>query len=208
MMPVPSHIPKCMRVLGLLAVTVLMADGPAATTTLPLPTLPDFNGFPQKTIAKAPIVQIALGTFDVTLGRTTLDDIRNAAGAGDIARRGDVGRGVAWLCFTSGRDRVWIDSSEIFYGRNTHTVSGVVAMTGSRPLTADAGCPSLHARVAIHGGVNTALGAPSAEPAGWHLYSYMGMPTFEMGSEEDDLVVIRVVGGKVTALSVGHSVSD
>ena len=71
-----------------------------------------------------------MGDFYAEFERTTLDEIRQAVGAGEIAHQGDAGDGMYWLCYTNfdskHSERIWVTSHGEMGGPD-HMIDGVHA---------------------------------------------------------------------------------
>lgn len=95
---------------------------------------------------------IQLGPLSVVLEETTLSDVRELLGAGRIDHLPGADRGLAWLCFTVGSERLWLANNPTHGGFAIQDVSAI-AQPGASPSAA---CPKLAvdpARLALDDGI-------------------------------------------------------
>ena len=193
-----------------------------AVATAPISPVPPPGALnqdhPSSTLRKNPTAQLLLGSFAVHLGSTTLLDVRNAVGAGQMLQQGHNGKYRAWLCYTIPQgtngalnpERVWLVASELNGGVH---VDSVDAVRLSAEFGASAACPELPAHLAnvrfengLWLGSTKAdllrnLGAPGAtEDDGWS-YSYADeQPNYVV----KNLLQTQIESGRVTALHAGR----
>ncbi len=117
--------------------------------SVPPPTIAyDFGGTPVATKTD-PVSFLRLGTYRVTLEKTTLSKVVAEIGKGEIEQQGDGGESIYWLCYTASKAsnpyRVWIIASGEMGGPE-HFVTEVIAQTIDVKGGSSTGCPELPAR--------------------------------------------------------------
>ena len=166
---------------------------------------------------------LMMGTFHVRLEKTTLDDVRNTVGFGDISHRGDAGDSIYWVCYTNvaqGRvERVWITSHGEMGGRD-HRVTDISAehLLNANP-TPD--CPPLPQRLtplildsqlwlgASEHDARARLGPPSFYKAPWLSFDYAGKLKGNCEGAFDLMndLLLRIKNGRVNYLHAGQVTS-
>lgn len=165
-----------------------------------------------------------MGTFRVRFERTTLDDIRRAASAGEIAHRGDAGESAYWLCYTniSPRrvERLWVIAHGEMGGPE-HFVTNVSAeLLPDGSATPD--CPALPNSLkpllldnhlwlgASEGAAHAKLGAPSYRKGAWRSYDFQGKARGNCEGGGFDLIswlLLHLEQGQVNSLRAGQVTS-
>jgi hypothetical protein len=159
-----------------------------------------------------------MGSLHVLLEKTTLDDVRRAASAGDIAHQGDAGGSVYWLCYTDSSStpvqRIWIITGEM--GGPKHVVTNISAQLLPNG-TATTDCPALPPNLkplsldhhiwlnTSASNVLTRLGAPSYQKGPWRSFDYRAKVPGNCEGEGFDLMsglLLRFEKGRVTSLRV------
>ena len=168
----------------------------------------------------SPVSTLELGTLEVELEKTTLEDVQKSAAAGRIVgtvgRNGDASDYQNWLCYTISApeqsERIWIYSGEMNVSENF--VEGIYAASIDKPAAASEKCPELSARLLpvylsnslwIGSGayqLKNLYGEPSATMDDWWIYFYTGKVPVK-GVEFDRQVILeaKVSGGKIVALA-------
>jgi hypothetical protein len=174
------------RPLRLPLVAILIAASCTAWAQTP-PAAPfDATAF-KPTLRHAPAAGLRMGSLRIVFERTTLDEVRSAAGSSRVAHHGDAGDSVYWLCYTRQgpqAQRIWIVSSGEMGGPG-HRVTGVSAdLAPHGEATPD--CPALPARLAplslddrlwlgaTPDQAAAALGTPSFTQDAWSSYDFQG----------------------------------
>ena len=138
-------IALCFALLLLTYGTVCAAEG--TEQTVAPPELPDdtFEHVPS-TVDQRLSLQFALGKFVGSFEETTLRDVMEIAGSGDIQHRGDAGQSMYWLCYslTSSHSpqRLWIISNAEM-GGSKHAVTEIDVESVSTGTASVPSCPEL-----------------------------------------------------------------
>ena len=132
---------------------------------------------------KPPSNSARFGLLLVELERTTLAEIRRAAGTGILSHKGDAGESIYWLCYTRKvvPARLWVVSHGEM-GGPAHAVTEVIVKRVNSPAqTSD--CPSLPSGMrpvsfdmpvwlgSTEVGLGP-LGKPSHQSGSWRSYDY------------------------------------
>lgn len=204
-----------------LALILISMDTIAET----LPPKSPFEATPWKaTMIKKPSTGVLMGSFRISFEMTTLDDVRNRLSVGIIARHGDAGESVLWLCYTNissnSAERIWIISGGEM-GGSEHAVTGISAeyvQIGS--ATND--CPALPEKmkpVSLDSklwlgmpltDVRATLGTPSGQNGPWRSYDYQGKRPGNCESEGFDVLnwaFFRFEEDRVNSLGAGQVTS-
>jgi hypothetical protein len=150
------------------------------------PELPNIDDL-RPTLRVSPVSNVLLGTLVIKFESTTLDDILDAAGAGEINHRGDAGDSQSWICYTlpfgDEAERVWFSSGEL--GGPDNQIDSFYASKADKGESSTS-CPELPVRLrpaSLSRGpwlgarsdlLDRRLGKPSATMNGWRFYSYTG----------------------------------
>lgn len=189
----------------------------AAATALaasPPPLLVDGRGW-NATESTPPSSVVLLGSFRIGFEATKLEDVRQAAGVGEITHQGDADESIYWLCYTASgtgsHERIWILSSGEMGGPD-HAITGVTAQS-SQTFHAVPSCPALPAKLtpirldrgfwlrSTEHEVAGALGTPSRQQAGWLFYDFSGKSSEKCEGGFYDVtngLVVRIQHGFVT----------
>jgi hypothetical protein len=150
----------------------------------PPPPFPP-QAFPTPTLKTAPVTALALGSFVVRLGRTTLGEVVEEIGKGTIAHEGDASESTYWVCYSITksqlREQLWLLSSgemdgvkQVIYG----VVSRIIpagSPTGNCPeLPHPFRAATLNSKIWLGTAVATfreKMGEPSLEQEGWLHYA-------------------------------------
>jgi len=198
-------------------------QGPSATAAAPPPPAPVRQAPPQAPYASFDQISVSdnlnlyslqMGSLTIILGRTTLQDVRDAIGVGAIETNGSE---ESWLCYTmAGRQRVWLTSNAM---SNGEFVTGVrAAANAAAAPTAD--CPTLpaaYARIALDPGLW--IGVPidqierrlgQATPiSDWRYYNHtISGRRDRLDRTETHNIAVRVVGDSVVALDAERLVTN
>lgn len=100
----------------ILAILALISMSSAALADFPPPTIPqDLFATKPPTSQNLLSAGIHFGPFDIIFEKTTLADIVDAVGGGEISHQGDAGESIYYLCYTLTdahvRGRIWIIAS-------------------------------------------------------------------------------------------------
>lgn len=211
-------------ILGLLVVSILTGISTISSADSIPPKTP-FDSLSWKATSKEkPSDGIKMGSLRVQFEEITLDDIRQAASAGEISHHGDAGESIYWLCYTnlssSRAERIWVISHGEM-GGSEHSVTGVSAQILPN-VKATKDCPALPANlkpVSLDNDLwlNSAasvvlkkLGAPSYKKEPWRVYDFEGKLPGNCDAEGFDLsnwLMVRVGKGRVTSLHAGQVTS-
>jgi hypothetical protein len=195
------------------------------------PKLPNIDHV-RPTLKESPVSNVLLGTLAIKLESTSLDDILNAAGSGDINHMGDAGGSQYWICYTlpfnDESERIWFSSGEL--GGPDNKIDSFYAVIDEK-VKSSTSCPELPARLrpaSLSNGVGLGaasdmldrrLGKPSAKIGGWRFYSYTG-PTSGLWIdpvtgksrkkefEELGILGVRIRDGKIVGLFESQITSD
>jgi hypothetical protein len=162
-----------------------------------------------------PVVPLHLGALVVVLEKTTLAEVQQAAGVGEVHHHGDASEALHWLCYSlpATNDRVWFTSSEMGGGT---VIDGVIAQRFADSLSTWAACPALPAALTpLRIGDGFVLGATPEQtqrtfgkpmPAGenWHYIHYGVDGDFEVTGEAS----VHFDGGRVSGVRLGQSTSN
>ena len=195
------------------AAVMLVAAAGAVAAPVPPPNRPDTVAS-KPTLKAPPASRLALGRFQIELGRSTLYDVVEAAKVGTIV----LAAPLHYLCLTDAdggrRDRLWLISA----GGATRVITKLVAEPLPEGAKASNDCPqlppvmrpaSLDKGVWI-GMTETALrqklGKPSGTNGEWLSYSYAGTTKAKVGLRSDLDVLAR--DGKVHALAISNGTGN
>ncbi len=179
----------------------------------------DSIAWPQRSQHR-PVTQLMMGSFKVELEETTLGQVIQAAGAGEIAHQGDAGESIYWLCFTGPNERIWIIADGEMGGAD-HRVGQIAAreVLGAKPKK---DCPLLSSRLqplrldnsiwlgTARKQATHILGTPSHTDGSWQSYNYAGKVPGECSPKGFDLLnwlLLKTEGGKVVELRAGQVTS-
>lgn len=198
-------------------------QGPSATTATPPPPAPvrqapphaPYASFDQISVSdNLNLYSLQMGSLTIILGRTTLQDVRDAIGVGGIESNGSE---ESWLCYTmNGSQRVWLTSNAM---SNGEFVTGVRAAANAA-ATATGDCPALpaaYARIALDPGLW--IGAPidqierrlgQATPiSDWRYYNHtISGRRDRLDRTETHNIAVRVVGDSIVALDAERLVTQ
>lgn len=165
----------------------LVSASPSSFAEIAPPSAPFDATTWKATMKRKPSTGLEMGAFRVRFEKTTLDEVRRAAAAGEIAHRGDAGESAYWLCYTTAgitqNERVWLVSHGEM-GGSVHYITNISAELVPNGITTD--CPALPNRLlplsldnglwlgAPAGAVPAKLGAPSHKKGAWQSYGYQG----------------------------------
>jgi hypothetical protein len=212
------------RRLGQLLPGILFGTAFASFAQTPPPAGP-FDAITWKAASKEiPSSGVRMGTLFVRFEKTTLDDVRRAASAGDIAHRGDAGESAHWLCYTSvGKtevERIWVISHGEMGGPE-HYVTDVSAERLPNGSAA-ADCPALPDNLeplsldnhlwlgASESAATRTLGASSFRKGAWRSYDFQGKVPGNCAGGGFDLsasLLLHFQKGRVDSLHVGQVTS-
>lgn len=172
----------------------------------PPPNAPFDTATPPATLAHAPFAGLRMGRMRVDFEHTTLAEVRNAAGTGRVAQRGDAGAGSHWLCYTSqgraGAQRIWIESGSEMGGPEGR-ITGISADLLQQGQ-ASADCPHLPATLAplaldtglwlgaTPDDVAGRIGEPSLRQGDWSSYDYQGKTPGQCQGGADLTISLRL----------------
>jgi hypothetical protein len=158
-----------------------------------------------------------MGPLQVVLERSTLAEIRNAIGIGQVGAQGDASESVRWLCYTLSRaepkQRLWLHSGELGGG---NIIDGFSAVELSRKGKAQQGCPELPKAflpVRLTNGlwlgstdkaIQRTLGSSRRQGA-LRSYEYLGK---DGDFDVSGTLVVRIEGGKARSLCVNHTTTN
>lgn len=198
-------------------------SGPSATAATPPPPAPVRQAPPQAPYASFDQISVSeslnlyslqMGSLTIILGRTTLQDVREAVGIGSIETNGSE---ESWLCYTmEGRQRVWLTSNAM---SNGEFVTGVRAAANAAAAPTE-DCPALPAafqRIALDPGLW--IGAPvdqverrlgQATPiSDWRYYNHtISGRRDRLDRTETHNIAVRVVGDSVVALDAERLITQ
>jgi hypothetical protein len=161
---------------------------------------------------------LKMGTFAVTYEKTTLGEIRNKIGTGQIKHHGDAAESTYWLCYSTKKERIWILSGEM--GGSENAVLNVVIEDGEFKKNQD--CPALPSNYqpvsfinglwvsATEDAVLKILGRPSHTKGQWLSFDYLGKEMSfckPSGADVMNWVVLKVINGRVVAIHAGQVTS-
>jgi hypothetical protein len=212
------------RPLGQLLLGILVGTACASFAQTPPPAGP-FDAITWKAASKEiPSSGVRMGTLIVRFEKTTLDDVRRAASAGDIAHRGDAGESAYWLCYTSvGKtavERIWVISHGEMGGPE-HFVTDVSAQRLPHE-SATADCPALPGNlmpVSLDNGLwlgasekaaTRKLGASSFRKGAWRSWDFQGKVPGDCAGGGFDLsasLLLHFQNGRIDSLEVGQVTS-
>jgi hypothetical protein len=163
-----------------------------------------------------PVGPLKLGHLNVTLERTTLEEVITAIGAGSIKRQGDASESVAWICYTAKLptiQRIWLTSSELGGGSVIDGVSAVL-LAPSDPIVE--GCPELPSKfqpAQIANGIWINSSDQSIRKnIGDHKMANSIMTYIYFGKQgEFDVtgaIAIRMKNGKATEINITHNTTN
>lgn len=159
-----------------------------------------------------PVVPVRLGSFVVTLEKTTLEEVIAAAGAGNINERGDASEALSWICYcVSGpiSYRLWLTSNEIGGGSVNN---GMIAVKNESSGQVNKGCPELPSAllpVRMSNGIWIGSQEQSIRrkvgdqkvKSSFLIYDYIGKrDNFDVGG----FVLIRLKNGQAEAIYMTH----
>ncbi len=203
---------------------ILIAASAHSFASTPPPGTP-FNAITWKaTLKTKPSTGVRMGSLHVRLEKTTLDDVRHAASAGDIAHQGDAGESIYWLCYTNSGstpvERIWIIAHGEM-GGSEHFVTSISAqLLPNGNATTD--CPALPLNLkplsldhyiwlnTSASDVLTRLGTPSYQKGPWRSFDYQGKVPGNCEGGGFDLMsglLLRFEKGRVTFLHVDQVTS-
>lgn len=139
----------------LFALALLFSAAARAEDVIPPPMglAEDDPIFRAKPNAGADVVSaVQLGPLSVVFEETTLSDVRELLGVGRIDRMPGADRGLAWLCFTIGQQRLWLSNNPDHGGFAIQEIAAIV-QPGASPSAA---CPKLAidpARLSLDDGI-------------------------------------------------------
>lgn len=173
---------------------------------------------------RSPTTGLQMGTLVVRFERTTLDDVRRAAGVGEIAHQGDAGESVYWLCYTNVGvariERVWVMAHGEMGGPERYVTDVSAERLPSGSATDD--CPALPENLkplslanrlwvgASQGRVTSTLGAPSFHKGAWRSYDFQARePGNCEGGDVDRsaTLLLHFRNGRVNLLHAGQGTS-
>lgn len=199
-----------------LAVAAMSISALAATPPPAIELEPRWNAT-QKAL---PVLGLVMGSLRITFEETTLDQVRNAAGAGAIAHQGDAGESIYWLCFTneSRGERIWIVAHGEMGGPE-HAI-GQVSAEPSVGAQATKECPALPKGMqpfALDNGLwlgapeskVAELGVPSNSAGAWRSFEYQGKVPgdCEGGFDLMNWLRIKTDKGRIISLHAGQVTS-
>jgi hypothetical protein len=168
------------------------------------------------TTTSNPVAPLFIGKLRVVLERTTLADVRSAIGRGEVARQGDAGKSVSWLCYTLSSmqpaQRLWLTSSELAGGSIINGFSAVeIANAEAQPQ-----CPELPDRFrTVRFGKGLWLGsAPDMERHTSGAAKSVGNVWYQVYTSKkgefdvSGTVAIEVTNSRVTALHAAHTTTN
>lgn len=163
------------------------------------------------TLKSAPVTTLRLGTVNIKLGDTTLEQTQSLIGAGKIQQQGGEENRTYWLCYTAGLadsfDRVWLISTppagaEKRIGLIIGEITSVGGEENCPLMKAGTPAPAFDQGIWLRmtrDALATRLGPPSGEQGGGLNYHYEGTETVTVqtqdGPEENDFDVT----GELTA---------
>lgn len=161
---------------------------------------------------------LKMGTFIVTYEKTTLGEIRNKIGAGQIKHKGDAAESTYWLCYTTKKERIWILSGEM--GGSDNAVLNIAIEDGEFRTNQDCPVlPSIFQPVTFDNGlwvsatensVLKMLGHPSHTKGQWLSFDCLGKDMSfckPSGADVMNWVVLKVINGRVVAIHAGQVTS-
>ncbi|GAM96457.1 hypothetical protein U91I_00076 [alpha proteobacterium U9-1i] len=218
-----SRIAPLIAALALFGCDAPASQGPTATAATPPPPAPvrqapphaPYASFEQISVVdNLNLYSLQMGSLTVILGRTTLQDVRDAVGVGELQSSGS---DESWLCYTiAGAQRVWLTSNAM---SNGEFVTGVRAASNAA-AAATGDCPTLpaaYARIALDPGLW--LGAPlsqvehrlgdAAPISDWRYYNHtISGRRDRLDRTETHNIAVRVVGDSVVALDAERLVTN
>jgi len=175
------------------------------------------------TLKQKPSTTLRMGTLRVQLEQTTLDDVRRAASVGKVAHRGDAGKSMYWLCYTSSApdvaQRIWI-IAHAEMGGSAHYVTEISAeVISNGHATAD--CPALPKRLstvslenhlwlgASEAEATTHMAAPSYRNGHWRSFDFAGKVAGDCSGDLDltASLLLHFQNGRVNSLRVSQITS-
>lgn len=201
----------------------LIAATVSSFAETPPPTIPIDAVTRKATMKTQPSKGLMMGAFYVRLEKTTLADVRNTVGVGDISHRGDAGDSIYWVCYTNVAparvERVWVASHGEMGGRD-HRVTDISAELLPNPSpTPD--CPSLPERFkplildsqlwlgASENDASARFGPPSYYKTPWLSFDYQGKlkGNCDGGFDLMNHLLLRIKNGRVNYLHAGQVTS-
>ncbi|MCL2716982.1 MAG: hypothetical protein FWD68_21155 [Alphaproteobacteria bacterium] len=173
------------------------------------------------TLKKKPVAALVMGRFRAEFEKTKLEEIRQAASAGEIRHQGDGADTTWWLCYTNVLatrvERIWLMSGEMGGGEYVTELRAQLLPGGG----ASAECPSLPDRLkplsldsglwlgAEENAVVAKLGAPLFQQDGWWYHAYEGkVPgACEGGFDLISVLRLQLSAGRVMSLSAAQVTS-
>jgi len=207
----------------LIASSLIAFSGATAFAASPPPPSVDDDGW-NAIESTPPSSAVMLGSFRLGFETTRLEEVRHAAGVGELAHQGDAGDSIYWLCYSASvngsSQRIWILSSGEMGGPD-HQITGVSAQL-SRTFHVTPSCPALPARLtpirldsrlwlrSTEQEIGAALGPPSRQHAGWLFYDFAGKSPQKCEDGFYDLtnaLQVRMEHGLVTDLRASQVTS-
>ena len=192
---------------------LLMAASNSSVAATPPPETPFHPHSWQNPALKRPTSGINMGALHVQFEKTTLDDVRRSASAGEISHQGDAGDSIYWLCYTNDRatpvERIWVIAhGEI--GGSEHAVTSIRAQilpkgkaTADCPALPDSLIPlSLDHNLWLSSTESEALeklGTPSYRDMSWRSYYYQ-----DRSLDSSSWLWMQTKKGRVTSLHAGQ----
>jgi hypothetical protein len=214
-----NHHRRRPLLLGLLIGTPLCSFAEAP------PPIAPFDAITWKaTMKRKPATGLRMGAFHVRFERTTLDDVRRAASAGEIAHQGDAGDSAYWLCYTNSgetqAERIWIVAHGEMGGAEHHVTNISAELLPGGGATAD--CPALPNNLkplsldnslwlgASEGAALAKQGPSSYQKGAWRSYDFQGKTPGKCEGGGFDLtawLLLHFQNGRVNSLRVGQVTS-
>ncbi|HYW04529.1 MAG TPA: hypothetical protein VFA86_11375 [Gammaproteobacteria bacterium] len=197
----------------------LMLSG-LAEASVPPPGLGYSSATQGPESATAPVRYVAFGAVPVVLEQSTLDEVRRAAGRGQIEHKANPDGTEHWLCYTLAKERVWVVSDGTAGGPD-HRVTEVSAdrIEDVRPVD---GCPELPDSlqpVSVNGEVwigtaeDTAraiLGQPASQYGWWQAFEHRSQlpgSCEPAGYDRLNWLMLEMEKGRVVAVRAGQVTS-
>ena len=202
---------------------LILASAPSFADTPP-PKTPFADQLWKATLKNKPTTGLRMGSLRVQFEKSTLNDVRQAASAGEIAHQGDAGESIYWLCYTnlspSQVERIWIIAHGEM-GGSEHSITSISAqLLPNGKATSD--CPALPTNLkplslnhnlwlnSPESDVLKRLGTPSYQNKTRRSYNYQGKVQGNCEGEGFDLLswlLVQVGRGRVTSLHAGQVTS-
>jgi len=201
------------RIIGLCAGLALIAMPTLADAPFAPPT-PLLDAGQAKASPKVVAHGFTVNGVHGVLTKTTFAEVQKRFG-GQLARQGDAGGSLAWLCYDlpAKHLRVWLMASELYI--TSGEISGVTIWTVPSPANSPlCPVPTGDQSAAIDGigpgqiwaKTEARLGAPGLEKSGWAAYAHATKT--EGGLDDDDNLTVKTDNGVITDLQAWRSVTN